>query len=175
MGNLIILAIVFTLSAAAQQPDKEAVRGGCQVTAFQMQPGQVDNDVVIRDGAGERTVVFDTTSGGSIVSYKYMGVEHIWRWNGGGLLQIAFHNSMKRGPWPRGYNPTQAGDGSGCSPVVGVACKGTETIAILTMMLDFNHNNGFYEKPLIAVWGGRLNDVFPLSYSSPYTIEARAP
>jgi len=140
-----------------------------------MQPGQVDNDVVIRDRAGERTVVFDTTSSGSIVSYKYVGVEHIRGWNGGGLLRIAFHNSMKRGPWPGGYNPTRVGDGSGCSQVAGVACKGTETIAILTMMLNFNHNNGFYEKPLIAVWGGRLNDVFPLSYGSPYTIEASAP
>ena len=32
---------------------------------------------------------------------------------------------------------------------------------------DFNHNNGFYKKPLIAVWGGRVNDMIPLSYFSP--------
>ena len=174
MRDPIILAIVLTLAAAAQQPDKEAVRVACQTTTFQMQPGQVDNAVIIRDPAGEQTVLFDTTSGGAIVSYKYMGVEHIWGWNGGGLLQMAFHNSMKRGPWPGDYNPTQAGDGSAFSPVVGVACKGTEAITILTMMLDFNHNNGFYEKPLIAVWGGRVNDMFPLSYASPYTLETRA-
>jgi hypothetical protein len=42
------------------------------------------------------------------------------------------------------------------------------------MMLDFNHNNGFYEKPLIAVWGGRINDMVPLSYASPYTLEVHA-
>ena len=41
-------------------------------------------------------------------------------------------------------------------------------------MLDFNHNNGFYKNPLIAVWGGRINDMVPLSYSSPYTLETRA-
>jgi|GEM_PF-6313026 len=34
MRNLIILAIALMLSAAAQQPDKEAVRGACPVTAF---------------------------------------------------------------------------------------------------------------------------------------------
>jgi hypothetical protein len=42
------------------------------------------------------------------------------------------------------------------------------------MMLDFNHNNGFCEKPLIAVWGGRMNDMAPLSYFSPYTLETQA-
>jgi hypothetical protein len=42
------------------------------------------------------------------------------------------------------------------------------------MMLDFSHNNGFYEKPLIALWGGRMNDMAPLSYFSPYTLETRA-
>jgi hypothetical protein len=29
------------------------------------------------------------------------------------------------------------------------------------MMLDFNHNNGFYNKALIAVWGGRVNNIVP--------------
>jgi hypothetical protein len=47
-------------------------------------------------------------------------------------------------------------------------------VDIVTMMLDFNHNNGFYKKPLIAVWGGRVNDMVPLSYFSPYTLETHA-
>jgi hypothetical protein len=42
------------------------------------------------------------------------------------------------------------------------------------MMLDFNHNNGFYDKPLVAVWDGRVNDMVPLSYSSPYVLETQA-
>src|SRR5580698_6397679 len=37
-----------------------------------------------------------------------------------------------------------------------------------------NHNNGFYNKALIAVWGGRVNDMVPLSYFSPYTLETHA-
>ena len=44
----------------------------------------------------------------------------------------------------------------------------------MTAMLDFNHNNGFYDKPLIAVWDGRVNDMIPLSNFSPYTLETRA-
>jgi hypothetical protein len=174
MRDSLLFTVVFAAGLCAQQPDKEAVRVGCQTTTFQMQPGQVDHAVVIKDPAGEQTVLFDTTSGGAIVSFRYKGEEHTWGWNGGGLLQMAFHNSMNRGPWAGDYNPTQAGDGSAFSPVVGVACKGTESITLLTMMLDFNHNNGFYEKPLIAVWGGRVNDMFPLSYSSPYMLETRA-
>ncbi len=159
---------------AAQQPDKQAVRIGCQTTTFEMQPGQVDHAVVLKDPAGEQTVLFDTTSGGAIVSFKYKGREHIWGWNGGGLLQMAFHNSRKDGPWAGDYNPTQAGDGSAFSPVTGIACQGTEAVTILTMMLDFNHNNGFYQKALVAVWGGRVNDMVPLSFFAPYTLETRA-
>ena len=174
MRDSLLFTVVFAAGLCAQQPDKEAVRVGCQTTTFQMQPGQVDHAVVIKDPAGEQTVLFDTTSGGAIVSFRYKGEEHTWGWNGGGLLQMAFHNSMNRGPWAGDYNPTQAGDGSAFSPVVGVACKGTESITLLTMMLDFNHNNGFYEKPLIAVWGGRVSDMLPPSYSSPYTLETRA-
>jgi hypothetical protein len=170
-----IAALITLLAAAlaAQQPDKEAIRIGCQTTKFTMQPGQDDHAIVLKDPAGEQTVLFSTTSGGAIVSFKYRGLEHTWGWNGGGLLQMAFHNSMKRGPWAGDYNPTQAGDGSAFSPVVGIACKGTEAVEILTVMLDFNHNNGFYDKPLIAVWGGRMNDMFPLSYASPYTLETK--
>jgi hypothetical protein len=87
---------------------------------------------------------------------------------------MAFHNAMSRGAWRGDYNPTQAGDGSAMSLVTGVACQENSAVTILTMMLDFNHNNGFYEKPLIAVWGGRMNDMAPLSYFSPYTLETRA-
>jgi hypothetical protein len=59
------------------------------------------------------------------------------------------------------------------SPVTGIACDGTNAVTTMTMMLDFNHNNGFYEKPLIAVWGGRVNEMQPLSYFSPYTLETK--
>ena len=159
---------------AATPPDEEAVRVGCEVTEFKMQPDQAERAVVLRDPAGEQTVLFDTTEGGAIVSLRYRGVEHIWGYNGGGLLQMAFHNDMSRGAWRGDYNPTQAGDGSATSLVTGIACQGTRAVTILTMMLDFNHNNGFYEKPLIAVWGGRMNDMAPLSYFSPYTLETRA-
>jgi hypothetical protein len=60
------------------------------------------------------------------------------------------------------------------SPVTGVACQGTNSVTVMTMMLDFNHNNAFYDKPQIAVWDGRVNDMIPLSYFSPYTLETRA-
>ena len=60
------------------------------------------------------------------------------------------------------------------SPVTGIACDGTNSVNTMTMMLDFNHNNGFYEKPLVAVWGGRVNDMQPLSYFSPYTVETKS-
>ena len=138
--------------------DLVAVPAACQTTEYRMQPNQSENAVVIKDPAGEQTVLFDITQGGAIVSYKYRGQEIVWGYNGGGLLQMAFHNGMTNGPWRGDYNPTQAGDGSAMSIVTGVACQGTSAINILTMMLDFNHNNAFYDKALIAVWGGRVND-----------------
>lgn len=167
-----------TLPSARPLPgtpqDPQSIRVGCRVAEFKMQPDQPEQAVVLKDPAGEQTVLFDMVQGGAIVSLRYKGVEHIWGYNGGGLMQMAFHNGMSRGPWKGDYNPTQAGDGSSMSPVTGVACEGTSAINTLTMMLDFNHNNGFYEKPLIAVWGGRMNDMAPLSYFSPYTLETRA-
>ena len=153
---------------------KEALRVNCETAEFAPQPNQVDHAIVLKDPAGEQKVVFDTTEGGAIVSLQYRGREHIWRYNGGGLLQMAFHNQMRNGPWDGDYNPTQAGDGSAMSPVTGIACDETKAVTIMTAMLDFNHNNGFYNKPLIAVWGGRVNDMVPLSYFSPYVLETRA-
>ena len=41
-------------------------------------------------------------------------------------------------------------------------------------MLDFNHNNGFYPHPLLAVWGGRVDEHNPASYFSPYILETCA-
>jgi len=154
--------------------DLVAVPAACQVTEYRMQPNQPEHAVVIRDPAGEQTVLFDTTQGGAIVSHKYRGVENVWGYNGGGLLQMAFHNGMTNGPWRGDYNPTQAGDGSAMSLVTGVACEGTSAVTILTMMLEFNHNNAFYDKALLSVWGGRVNDFLPPSYFSPYTLETRA-
>lgn len=159
---------------SATPVDKEAVRVGCQVTDYTMEPGQADQAVILKDLSGEQTVLFDITEGGAMVSLKYQGIEHIWGYNGGGLLQMAFHHSTKVGKLAGDYNPTQAGDGTAMSPVTGIACHGTESVDLMTMMLDFNHNNGFYDKPLIAVWGGRINDNIPLSYFSPYTLETRA-
>jgi hypothetical protein len=164
--------------AAADPPrtpaDREAVRVACQTTEFHMQPNQPDHAIVLKDPAGEQTALFDTTEGGALVSLKYRGLEHVWGYNGGGLIQMAFHNRKDAGPWVGDYNPTQAGDGSAMSPVTGLACEGTQSAGIVTMMLDFNHNNGFYKNPLIAVWAGRINDMVPLSYFSPYTLEMRA-
>ena len=139
-----------------------------------MEPGQVDQAVVLKDPAHQQTVLFDVKEGGAIVSLKYNGIQHIWGYNGGGLLQMAFHNRRVVGKQVGDYNPTQAGDGSSMSPVTGVACDGTSSVDIVTMMLDFNHNNGFYKHPLIAVWGGKVNNSIPLSYFSPYTLETRA-
>jgi hypothetical protein len=153
---------------------RDAVRVGCQSTEFHMQPNQADLAIVLKDPAGQQTLLFDTTEGGALVSLKYRGTEHIWGYNGGGLLQMAFHNRKDDRPWVGDYNPTQAGDGSAMSPVTGIACEGTQAVDIVTMMLDFNHNNGFYKSPLIAVWGGRINDMAPLSYFSPYTLEMHA-
>ncbi len=171
---VLLLSLNLYSQQSAPTPDKEAVRVGCQVTDYTMEPGQVDQAAILKDPAGEQTVLFDITEGGAIVSLKYQGIEHIWGYNGGGLLQMAFHHSAKAGKLTGDYNPTQAGDGSAMSPVVGVACHGTESIDLMTMMLDFNHNNAFYEKPLIAVWAGRVNNDVPLSYFSPYTLETKA-
>jgi len=154
--------------------EPEAVSAACRTTEFRMQPNQPEQAVVLKDPAGEQTVLFDMAQGGAIVSLKYKGTEHVWGYNGGGLLQMAFHNGMTHGPWRGDYNPTQAGDGSAMSPVTGVACQGERAVTILTMMLDFNHNNAFYDKPLIAVWEGRVNDMVPLSNFAPYTLETRA-
>ncbi|HLJ15536.1 MAG TPA: hypothetical protein VKV15_13635, partial [Bryobacteraceae bacterium] len=161
-------------SAAVPPPDDAAVRVACEVTNFKMQPEHADQAVVLRDPAGEQIALFDIAEGGALVSLKYRGIEHIWGHNGGGLLQMAFHHAANHGAWKGDYNPTQAGDGSAMSPVTGVACQGTSAVTILTMMLDFNHNNSFYTKPLIAVWGGHINDMIPLSYFSPYTLETHA-
>lgn len=155
-------------------PESRAVEAACESIEYKMEPDQPEQAVVLKDPAGEQTVLFDMAQGGAIVSLKYKGAEHVWGYNGGGLLQMAFHNSMTHGPWTGDYNPTQAGDGSAMSPVTGAACNGTKTVDIMTMMLDFNHNNAFYDKPLIAVWKGRMNDMAPLSYFSPYTLETRA-
>jgi hypothetical protein len=175
-----LCSVIFLLSLnlypqqSATPVDKEAVRVGCQVTEYTMEPGQVDQAAIIEDPAGEQTVLFDLVEGGAIVSLKYHGIEHVWGFNGGGLLQMAFHHSIKVGNLMGDYNPTQAGDGSAMSPVTGVACQATQSINLMTVMLDFNHNNGFYDKPLLAVWNGRVNDATPLSYASPYTLETRA-
>jgi hypothetical protein len=155
-------------------PSKEAVTIACHTTEFKPQPQQVDQAVVLEDPAKEQTVLFDTTQGGAIVSWKYLGVEHVWGSNGGGLLQMAFHNRMDSGAWTGDYNPTQAGDGSANSAVTGIACAGDHGVDFQTSMLDFNHNNGFYSKALVAVWNGRVNDMVPLSYASPYVLETRA-
>ena len=177
---VLFCAVVFLLSLnlysqqAVMPPDKESIRVGCQVLDYTMEPGQVDQAVILKDPAGEQTVLFDITEGGAVVSLKYHGIEHIWGYNGGGLLQMAFHHHVRVGTFRGDYNPTQAGDGTAMSPVTGVACHGTDSIDLMTVMLDFNHNNGFYEKPLIAVWNGRVNDLTPLSYASPYTLETRA-
>ncbi|MDQ2777592.1 MAG: hypothetical protein M3Y57_22160 [Acidobacteriota bacterium] len=156
------------------QPEAQALRVGCQTSTFKPQPQQEDQAIVLKDPAGEQTVLFDMSEGGAIVSLRYRGLEHIWGYNGGGLLQMAFHNGMSNGAWSGDYNPTQAGDGSAMSPVTGVACGGSSSVDIITMMLDFNHNNAFYSKPLIAVWGGRVDDRMPTSYFSPYVLETHA-
>jgi hypothetical protein len=171
---VLLLSLNLYSQQAATPPDKESIRVGCQVTDYTMEPGQVDQAVILKDPAGEQTVLFDITEGGAVVSLKYHGIEHIWGYNGGGLLQMAFHHHERVGTLRGDYNPTQAGDGTAMSPVTGVACHGTESIDIMTVMLDFNHNNAFYEKPLLAVWNGRVNDLAPLSYASPYTLETRA-
>jgi hypothetical protein len=154
--------------------ESDAVSAAGKVTEFRMQPGQPEQAVILKDSAGEQTALFDMAQGGAIVSLKYRGQEHVWGYNGGGLLQMAFHNGMTKGPWRGDYNPTQAGDGSAMSPVTGVASRGTSAVTIMTAMLYFNHNNGFYDKPLIAVWDGRVNDMILLSNFSPYTLETRA-
>jgi hypothetical protein len=154
--------------------DKEAIRGHFELTEFTMQPGEVDQAVVFRDPAKEQTVLFDLVEGGAIVSFKYNNIEHTWGYNGGGLLQMAFHNHRTDGPWDGDYNPTQAGDGTAMSLVASIGGNGIDTLIIITMMLDFNHNNGFYPNPLLAVWGGRVDDHNPASYFSPYVLETCA-
>jgi hypothetical protein len=152
---------------------KQAITIACQAAEFKPQPNQTDQAIVLHDPAGEQTAVFDTTQGGALVSLKYRGIEHVWGYNGGGLLQMAFHNHMENGAWDGDYNPTQAGDGSANSPVTGISCDQDKSFDLFTTMLDFNHNNGFYSKALVAVWDGRVNDMVPLSYSSPYVLETQ--
>ena len=151
----------------------------CKTTDFVQEPGLADQAVVIQDPAGQQTVLFDITAGGAIVSLKYKGIEHIWGWNRGAMLQMAIHHVMGFAKWGAvqgqgDYNPTQAGDEYSNSPVTGVACDGTSSIDIVTMMLDFNNNASFYRKPLLAVWGGQVNNGAPGSYFAPYTLETRA-
>jgi hypothetical protein len=153
---------------------KRPVTVACETTDFKPQPNQTDKAIVLRDPTGEQTAIFDTTQGGALVSLKYHGLEHIWGFNGGGLLQMAFHNRMEHGAWDGDYNPTQAGDGSANSPVTGIACDRDKSVDLFTTMLDFNHNNGFYSKALVAVWDGKVNTMVPLSYSSPYLLETHA-
>jgi len=154
-------------------PNRKANAIACETTKFKPQPEQTDRAILLRDPVGEQTAVFDTTQGGALVSLRYRGQEHVWGYNGGGLLQMAFHNH-RNGAWEGDYNPTQAGDGSANSPVTGIACAGDRSADIVTSMLDFNHNNGFYPKALVAVWNGRVNDMVPLSYASPYLLETHA-
>lgn len=177
--------IFFGLASAleAHEPPtpraKEAVGVQCQTTDFARQPGFPGQAVVLKDPAGEQTVLFDITAGGAIVSLKYHGLEHIWGRNAGAMLQMAFHHVM---PLPYkatsgmagDYNPTQAGDEFSNSPVTGVACQGTSSVDIVTMMLDFNTNASFHQHPLLAVWGGRVSSAIPPSYFTPYTLETRA-
>jgi hypothetical protein len=151
-------------------PTAQANAIACTVSEFKPEPNQTDQAVVLVDPAGEQTATFDITQGGALVSLIYGGQEHVWKYNGGGLLQMAFHNHME-GAWEGDYNPTQAGDGSASSPVTGVACDHNRSLDTVTTMLDFNHNNGFYPKALVAVWDGRENDMVPLSYDSPYVLE----
>jgi hypothetical protein len=174
MAVLMPAAVGAGAAQEAAPAEAQALRSNCEITKFEMQPGQKDAAVVLKDPAGEQTVLFDIVEGGAIVSLKHKGLEHIWGWNGGGLLQMAFHNQMKNGPWTGDYNPTQAGDGTAMSPVTGIYCDGTNSLTVLTMMLDFNHNNGAYPKALLAVWGGRMDDSAPPGNFSPYTLETRA-
>ncbi|MDQ2844002.1 MAG: hypothetical protein M3Y72_23780, partial [Acidobacteriota bacterium] len=98
------------LPAPPEQPPtvaaKAALTISCETREFKPQPNQVDRAVVLKDPAGEQKVTFDTTQGGAIVSLQYKGLEHVWGYNGGGLLQMAFHNRMTTGPWDGDYNPT---------------------------------------------------------------------
>ena len=146
------------------KPVAKSISAACNGIEFQPEPGWVDQAVVLEDPANEQKVVFDTTEGGAIVSWKYRNIEHVWGYNGGGMLQMAFSHDA--------YNPTQAGDGTSFSPVTGIACNGSRSVDILASILDFNH--GYYAHPLLAVWNGRVNDIMPLSYSSAYTLEVRA-
>jgi len=155
-------------------PVTKPVTAACDTTEFQPEPGQMDQAIVLEDPAGEQRVLIDTTEGGAIVSWKYHDIEHVWGYNGGGMLQMAFHNDMHNGPWSFDYNPTQAGDGTSSSPVTGIACDGKRSVDILATLLEFGHNGGAFPHPLIAVWNGRVSDIVPLSYSSPYTLEMRA-
>jgi hypothetical protein len=154
-------------------PTAEANAIACTTSEFKPEPNQTDQAVVLVDPAGEQKATIDITQGGALVSLIYGGQEHVWKYNGGGLLQMAFHNHMQ-GAWEGDYNPTQAGDGSAASPVTGVSCDHNHSLTTLTTMLDFNHNNGFYPKALVAVWDGKVNDMVPLSYSSPYLLETNA-
>jgi len=87
---------------------------------------------------------------------------------------MAFHNHRTDGPWDGDYNPTQAGDGTAMSPVTSIGGNGKDSLIIITMMLDFNHNNGFYPYPLLAVWNGKVDNHNPASYFSPYVLETFA-
>jgi hypothetical protein len=178
--GLVLLAVASAVEAEDQPTplDTRAVRVMCETTDFTREPGQVDQAVVLQDPAHQQTVLFDITAGGAIVSLKYHGIEHIWGNNAGAMLQMAIHNriSFQKAGSPQGgdYNPTQAGDEYSNSPVTGVACDGTSSVDIVTMLLDFNLNASFYRHPLLAVWGGRVSNGIPPSYLTPFTLETRA-
>lgn len=181
MAGLMLFGLAPALGAREQPTPvaRQAIGAQCQTTHFEREPGEAGQAVVLQDPAHQQTVLFDITAGGAIVSLKYHGLEHIWGDNAGAMLQMAFHHSMalhyKASSQQAGdYNPTQAGDEFSNSPVTGVACHGTSSVDIVTMMLDFNTNASFYQHPLIAVWGGRINSGTPPSYFTPYVLETRA-
>lgn len=180
---LIALSLIGTTSLlrADEQPtplDAHSVRVACQTTDFKREPGQIDQAVILQDPAHQQTVLFDVAAGGAIVSLEYRGVEHIWGNNAGAMLQMAIHNRIAfqgtGSPQGGDYNPTQAGDEYSNSPVTGVGCDGTSSVDIVTMLLDFNLDASFYKHPLLAVWGGRINDDIPASYFTPLTLETQA-
>jgi hypothetical protein len=146
----------------------------CGATTFQPQspflpPGTTHNAYYVQDPAGEQRAVFDLEWGGVLASLKQNGAERVWGNAVGGMVQPAWH-AYPVSP-TTAYNPTAAGANPlKGSVVLGVRCVDSNTLNILSGVLDYNNGNGGY-----VVFNAVKNGVVVANtYATPYVINTLA-
>jgi hypothetical protein len=137
--------------------------------------------VLLRDPAGEQEARFDLTRGATLISLRYRGEELLFGQSAGANVEMfVFRKDTSRegigvSPYWTAFHPSQGGNSMGVpATTAGVACDGEKSMRAFSMMVDAGINNGFVQKPLFAVWKGKLSDTYPPGYSTPYTIQTDA-